>query len=447
MKPDLEVWGGMECTVNRVGDVYFDQLAASGHDGRIDDLDRFRELGLTTLRFPVLWEKMAAGGTGAAGPVDWSWADARLCRARELGLRLIVGFLHHGSGPRDTSLLDPDLPQKLAAFAAAFAERYPWIDAYTPVNEPLTTARFSGLYGHWYPHRRDGRSFFTMVVHQCQAVAAAMAAIRQVRPDAMLVQTEDLGEVSSTPPLAYQAKFENRRRWLSFDILTGRFGPAHPLCSYAFSQGVPVGLLEAASAVDCPPQILGINHYVTSNRFLDDRLERYPPELHGDNGRHRYADVEAVRVEAASPSDLDALLLTAWERYGLPLAVTEAHLGCTSEEQMRWLAEVWGAARALRARGVPVRAVTVWSLLGAFDWDSLVTRPDHHYEPGAFDVRVPEPRPTALAAMVRALSTHGEYDHPVLATPGWWRRPDRFLGTSPLVERAEQPAWRAHAAA
>ena len=30
---------------------------------------------------------------------------------------------------------------------AASRGRYPWIDAYTPVNEPLTTARFSGLYG------------------------------------------------------------------------------------------------------------------------------------------------------------------------------------------------------------------------------------------------------------------------------------------------------------
>src|SRR3546814_11151054 len=64
-------------------------------------------------------------------------------------------LLHHGSGPGYTSLIDPDFPAKFAAFAARAAERYPWIESWTPINEPLTTARFSALYGHWYPHRKE----------------------------------------------------------------------------------------------------------------------------------------------------------------------------------------------------------------------------------------------------------------------------------------------------
>ena len=42
---------------------------------------------------------------------------------------------------------------------ATVAERYPWVRRYTPVNEPLTTARFSALYGLWYPHVRDDAAF------------------------------------------------------------------------------------------------------------------------------------------------------------------------------------------------------------------------------------------------------------------------------------------------
>ena len=73
---------------------------------------------------------------------------------------------------------------------------------------------------------------------------------------------------------------------------------------------------------------------------------------------------------------LEELLAEAWERYRIPLAVTEAHLGCTREEQMRWLRQAWDASAAIRDEGVDVRAVTAWALLGSFDWDSLLTRDD-----------------------------------------------------------------------
>ncbi|HEY0082997.1 MAG TPA: SDR family oxidoreductase, partial [Pyrinomonadaceae bacterium] len=89
--------------------------------------------------------------------------------------------------------------------------------------------------------------------------------------------------------------------------------------------------------------------------------------------------------------------------------------------------EVWDAARSLQADGVDLRAVTAWSLLGAFDWCSLLTRCRDRYEPGVFDVRGGTPRPTALARMLRDLATTGEHEHPALDGPGWWRRLDRLL--------------------
>ena len=50
----LEVWGGVECTVNRVGDEYFDQLERSGHATRLEDLDLFAEpVSYTHLTLPT----------------------------------------------------------------------------------------------------------------------------------------------------------------------------------------------------------------------------------------------------------------------------------------------------------------------------------------------------------------------------------------------------------
>jgi dTDP-4-dehydrorhamnose reductase len=429
----LELWGGVECTVNRVDHCYFDQLERSGHVERLSDLDRFAAIGIRALRFPALWERLAPQSLDR---VDWRWTDTALARLRALGIRPIVGFVHHGSGPGYTSLVDPAFPEKLATYARAFAQRYPWVDAYTPVNEPLTTARFSGLYGLWYPHARDALAFLRMLLNESRAIALAMREIRAVNADAQLVVTEDIGKICSTPGLEYQARFENSRRWLGVDLLVGSVDLRHELHPWMLQAGVKASELDIFLREPCPPDVLGMNHYITSNRFLDERIANYPRHMHGGNGRHRYADVEAVRVEGVSFASPYELLRDTWERYRLPLAITEAHLGCTRDEQMRWLVEVWAAADRLRREGADVRAVTAWSLLGAFDWDSLVTRDRGHYEPGAYDLRGATPRATALCEVLRALAKGAAPQHPVLDAPGWWHRPERILYAS--SERPEE---------
>ncbi len=421
--PPLEMWGGLECTVNRVGDRFLDQMELNGHARRIEDLDRFAELGIAAIRYPVLWERTAPEDPLAA---DWSWSDPRLARLREHGIRPIVGLVHHGSGPIGTDLLDPEFPAMLARYAGAVAERYPWVMDYTPVNEPLTTARFSALYGHWYPHHRDEASCFRAVLTQCKGVAAAMRAIRKVNPDARLIQTEDMGEIFARPAIAAQAAYENERRWLSLDLLTGRVVPGHSIWDRLMAEGITEEELWPLSDEPCPPDIIGINHYLTSERLLDERLERYPEWSHGGNGELEYADIEAVRVCADGPGGWRRLLKAAWDRYGLPVAATEVHLGCSREEQLRWVAEAWSTAKDLRADGADIRAVTVWSLLGAFGWNRLVIQEGGDYEPGVFDLRAPTPRPTAIAHLVADLAAGKEPSHPVLAVPGWWRRPSRY---------------------
>lgn len=424
ISPNLEWWGGIECTVNRIGDQFFDQLEWNGHATRIDDLKLFASLGVEAIRYPILWERIAPDGLDRA---NWSWADKRLALLEDLGIRPIVGLVHHGSGPRETSLIDSAFPEKLAAFALAVARRYPSVSHYTPVNEPLTTARFSGLYGHWYPHLRDDLMFVKALIHQCRATVLAMQAIRQINPQAQLVQTEDLGKIFSTPLLAYQAQFENDRRWLSLDLLYGRVNRSHPLWNYLLTAGIEVDELLWFQDNACPPDIIGINRYVCGDRFIDEQLDRYPPHTRGGNGKHQYADVEAVWVCAEGIYDHATLLKEVWERYQQPIAITEAHLGCTREEQLRWLKEIWQMAQSLRREGIDFRAVTVWSLLGTYDWNSLVTRADGFYEPGVFDVRSQSPRPTAIAKMVQALTAGREYIHPLLDLPGWWQRSQRFL--------------------
>lgn len=417
----IELWGGIECTVSRIGEEYRDQCAETGYEEA--DIERIAALGIKTLRFPVLLEKIAPRDFDDA---DWSWHDRQLALLQKLGIRVIATLCHHGSGPSYTSLVDPKFPELLARHAARVAERYPWIEDYTPVNEPLTTARFSCLYGHWYPHATSNAQFLQALVAQCRAVVLSMQAIRRIRPCARLVQTEDLGRVFSTPQLADQAAYENHRRWLSFDLLCGRVNARHPMMRDFRSARIEAAQLRFFRENPCKPDIIGINHYLTSDRFLDHRLQLYPAHHHGGNGRQLYADVEAVRCEIAQRhAGVAARLREAWRRYKLPVAVTEVHHGCTRDEQLRWLAEVWAAAHAVKSEGADIRAVTIWALLGIMDWNTLLTQRNGFYEPGAFDKRSNPPRPTALAKAAAALAAGGSFDHPVLDVEGWWRRDGR----------------------
>lgn len=433
-----ELWGGFECTVNRLGESYMDQLELSGHSWRESDLELLRDLDVTAVRYPVLWERLAPNGFRN---IDWNWADRRLNRLRELGIRPIIGLVHHGSGPRYTNLLDPQFPELLAQFARLVAERYPWVDAYTPVNEPLTTARFSCLYGHWYPHLKDSRAFLQALMNEIRGTVLAMREIRKINPGAQLIQTEDLAKIYSTPRLDYQAEFENERRWLSLDLLCGRVDKRHPLAKHFAGVGLEDDLRWFAEN-PCVPDVMGFNYYLSSERFLDDRIELYPGCAAGGNGRDYYVDVEAARVLAHGISGAGALLSEAWDRYHLPLAITELHNGCTREEQARWFVEQWRSAASLREQGVDLRAITAWALLGSHNWNTLVTG-DGVYEPGVYDLRAPQPLPTVMAEILKQIAAGRVPDHPVLATPGWWRRPTRHIyGVTWPAERKQVTAIR-----
>lgn len=418
-----EIWAGIECTINRLKSGYIDQLALSGHYDREDDLDAIADLGITKLRYPILWEKHQPTKNGS---IDFTWVEKRLNRLRELNIEPIAGLLHHGSGPAFTDLLDPKFPELLASYAKAVATKFPWIKYYTPVNEPLTTARFSGLYGIWYPHKKNDVSYVKMLLNQLKGIVLSIQEIRKINPDVKLVQTEDLGKTYSTRLLDYQARFENHRRWLTYDILCGQFTEEHPLWKYFIRLGISVKTMDFFLVNVCCPNIIGVNHYVTSERYLDHHIEKYPSSTVGGNTLHQYADVELVRVPYDKPHGFKVLMKELWDRYRLPVAVTEAHLHCSREEQMKWFREIYESSCELKKEGMDLRAVTAWSVLGAYGWNKLLTTENGDYERGTFDVSSGCRRPTAMVNLIKNLVRNGNFSSPILSGEGWWKCDSRF---------------------
>ncbi|MBS1815011.1 MAG: glycoside hydrolase [Acidobacteria bacterium] len=413
----LEIWGGVEYTCNRVEDTYFDQMQISGHAHRPEDYELFANLGIRTLRFGALWERHELDPS-------WQCTDQHLACLRERNIRPIAGLIHHGSGPRHTSLLDREFPSKLAKYAASFAQRYPWIDAYTPVNEPNTTARFSGRYGIWYPHHMSVESYLRALLHQTKAIVLSMHAVRCVNPDAKLIQTDDLGRITGTEEMRSTWELSNERRWLPFDLLCGCVDRQHPLFNYMRKAGIREREILWFSDNPCPPDMIGANYYLTSDRYLDHRTDIYPYDRRSAEGP--FVDSEKVRVCPNGITGFGGIIQDAWERYHIPVAITEVHLGGDVNDQIRWAAEAWEGAQQARQNGAACTAITFWALLGSFFWNHLVTCDNGHYEPGVFSVRHGSPVPTALAKVVAQMAAGQPPQHPALSEKGWWRHDSRL---------------------
>lgn len=418
-----EVWGGIECTINRVQNHFFDQLQYSGHYVREDDIEQIAHLGFKKLRYPILWEKHQPEKNGS---IDWSWITNQLDKIKEKKMDVIAGLVHHGSGPSYTNLADENFPYYLAEYAKKVAQQFPWIEYYTPVNEPLTTARFSGLYGLWYPHQNNSKAFTQMLLNQLKGIVLSMQEIRKINPAAKLIQTEDLGKTYSTKKLKYQARFENERRWLTYDLLCGKFDERHLLWNHFKKLGIAEKDIYFFKENPCTPDIFGFNHYLTSERYLDEKLHLYPAHTHGGNGSGHYADVEAVRLNIDEETGIETLLKEAWKRYHQPIAVTEVHLHCHREEQLRWMRHVWQTCNKLNAEGVIIKGVTAWALLGSHGWNKLLTQDNGDYEAGAFDLRGGCLRPTALTKFIKKIST-GNCEHHLSEERGWWQRDSRII--------------------
>ena len=93
--------------------------------------------------------------------------------------------------------------------------------------------------------------------------------------------------------------------------------PDHPLWAYLSSSGADADELLWFADNPCPPDVIGVNYYVTSERWLDHRLDRYP-RPHGGRRTADFVDIESVRVLATPSAGIGPLLDEAWERYRHP---------------------------------------------------------------------------------------------------------------------------------
>jgi len=214
---------GIECSNPAVADpstggrLRRDLLAECGHYRHFrEDFALVKELGTPCLRYGLPNHRVHLG----PGHYDWSFADEAMAEIRRLGITPIVDLLHFGIPDWIGDFQNPEMPLHFAAYAGAVAQRYPWVRAFTPVNEIYVSARNSGWDGLWNERLRSERGFVTALKHLVAANLLAGAAIVRHRPDAIFVQSESAEythHVVASP--SHAVKLRNKLIFLSLDLL------------------------------------------------------------------------------------------------------------------------------------------------------------------------------------------------------------------------------------
>jgi beta-glucosidase len=336
----------------RAGERVLDEYALTDHY-RVwrADLDRVADLGVRAMRYGIPWYKVEP----APGRFDWAWVDEVVDYAAAKGVAIIVDLVHYGTPLwLDNQFLNASYPERVAAFAHAFAARYRrTVSHYTPLNEPRVTMDFCGLRGIWPPYLRGSDGAVKIARAIARGIVATVEAIRAADERAVIVHVEAAGEwLPATPELADEARLLNERTFLATDLVTGRVDHRHPLAPWLLGNGFAESDLAWFAARRVDLDVIGVNYYPEMS------VLRLKPGRGGFTTERVFAGVDGLERSLAAFA----------HRYDRPLFVSETSTNGTVAERARWLSDSLAAIPALRAAGIPLVGYTWWPLFDLIDW-------------------------------------------------------------------------------
>jgi beta-glucosidase/6-phospho-beta-glucosidase/beta-galactosidase len=406
----------------RNGSIRVDEMEKCGHYKHWrTDFDLVRELGIRVLRYGPPLHRTWLG----PGRYDWSFADETFAELHRRNMVVIVDLCHFGVPDWIGNFQNPDFPALFAVYARAFAERFPWVQLYTPINEMSICALFSAKYGWWNEQMTTDLGFVTATKLIVKANILAMREILQVRADALFVQSESSEYFHAESPEAIgPAESMNASRFLSLDLNYGRRVDSQ-MYEYLMDNGMTREeyhfFLNNNLKHHC---IMGNDYYQTNEHHVSaDGSTRASGEIFG------YAIITQQY----------------YDRYRLPVMHTETNLaqGPVGDEAVRWLRKEWANVLSIRNSGVPVVGFTWYSLTDQVDWDSALREDNGNVNPlGLFDLdRNIRPVGAAYRDLIRdwgaVLPTQSVCLQVPVALPQDYLPPAPETATAPGLEKSE----------
>lgn len=339
---------GIECSYPTIhhGEWRRDEMDSTRHyDLWQEDFRLAREIGITHIRYGPPLHLIYEG----PGRYDWSYVDPQMDELREFGPEPIVDLCHFGVPEWLGNLQNPDIGKALEEYAGAFADRFPWVRFYTPVNEMYVCARMSALDGIWNEQLHDEGAYARAAWNLADASIRMSDAILKRRADAVFINSESsefYQPCCPDPHIQEIAAAANERRFLPLDLIF-----AHPLSDRMHdllrAQGIHEEQMARLANREVPRRsILGVDYYEWNERLIDrDGNARALGELFG-----WYVIADQY-----------------WQRYRRPMMHTETNK-MDAHGASRWLWRQWHNVQLLAKSGVPLVGFTWYSLTDQIDW-------------------------------------------------------------------------------
>lgn len=345
-------------------------------------------VGAQAIRWGVPWYRVEP----APGVFDWTWTDQVIpYLVEELGIVPIVDLMHYGCPFwLEREFDNPDYPQAVARYARAFAERYRGlVEWYTPLNEAFINALWCGKRGSWPPYLTGDRGFVRVMLQLACGIINTVNALKQVDGSVKMIHVEATGlRRIANEDLRVLLLDNQHRGYLSYDLISGQVGREHYLYKWLLEHGAQADELEAITSQRISLDAIGLNFY---------------PQWSTQQIHINTQGKIAYRLVERDGAGFEQLIQDYYDRYKVPLIITETSAFGTHAVRARWLAASLGAIKKLRGRGVPVHGYTWFPLFTMYKWNYRRGRlplERYRFELGMFQLakgnEEPRFRPTPL---------------------------------------------------
>jgi beta-glucosidase len=330
---DLESWERIKKQAKNP-DNYVSGKAANHYELFSHDFDLARKLNLNAWRFSIEWSRLQPNG-----PEDWNPDAVRhykryVSEMKRRGLEPVVTLFHFTLPVWFAEMGGFEKRSNVKHFVS-FADRIldelgPSVKFVITVNEPEVYAIESYYRGHWPPQVQS--------LKRTRSVLNNLAYAHNKVSDMAHAKSRRF-KVSIAKNSAFV--FPGDDAWLS-------------VRSAAIMQYVQDDYFLKKVVKKC--DFMGVNYYFSSRIY---GYREHNPEDHiSDLGWDMH------------PADIELVIERLYEKYKLPIMITENGLADATDEQRKWwLTQTLLALSKVISHKIPVIGYLHWSIIDNFEWD------------------------------------------------------------------------------